>query len=92
MVIGYSFGDDHINSIIVDAASHGSLRIFVIDPAGLDLLDKNLDVDFPAPNLLVSQLQPYVIGASRRTLREIFGSDRIEFSKVMRFFERATDA
>jgi len=33
------------------------------------------------------KLESSVIGASRRTLREIFGSDMVEHGKVMRFFD-----
>jgi hypothetical protein len=35
---------------------------------------------------VAAPLEPYLIGASRRSLREIFGSDAVEHGKVMRFF------
>jgi hypothetical protein len=36
--------------------------------------------------ILVSSLQDHVIGASRRSLHDTFGGDRVEHAKVMRFF------
>ena len=86
MVIGYSFGDDHINNVIRSAVACGNLRIFVIDPLGVDVVDKNRGAQIYTPDQLATGLWPYLFGASRRSLREIFGSDRVEHSKVMRFF------
>jgi hypothetical protein len=76
MVIGYSFRDDHINKAILNAVEKG-LEVFIIDPAGVDVLITND----------AAKIRSAVIGASRRTLREIF-SDRTnpEYHKVMRFF------
>ena len=85
MVIGYGFGDDHINSAISAAVAGGNLSIFVIDPLGVDVIDKNRDVTIYAPDQFASALWPHVIGASRRSLQEIFGADRVEHGKVMRF-------
>jgi hypothetical protein len=90
MIIGYSFGDRHINKAIRDAADAGNLRMFVIDPQGVDVIADNPRA-YPRggnpPGLpLLDQLQPYVMGASRRSLREIFGTDSVEHAKVMRFF------
>jgi hypothetical protein len=39
MVIGYGFGDPHINSTIQTAAATG-LRIFIVDTLGVDVIDK----------------------------------------------------
>ncbi|SRR6266852_3169678 len=89
MVIGYSFRDEHINRTISDAANHGALRLFIIDnPLGVDVLEKNRQTPLytaDADSLFV-KLRPLLIGASRRTLQEIFGRDRVEHGKVMRFF------
>ena len=42
MVIGYSFSDQHINDVIVEAWRNGSLRgIFLVDPAGRAILEPN---------------------------------------------------
>jgi hypothetical protein len=84
MVIGYSFGDEHINKAIGDALDLETLRVFVIDPLGTDVFRREGLWMFP--NYLGVKIQPYVIGASRRPLSRIFGDDRVEHVKVMRFF------
>lgn len=86
MVIGYSFGDDHINNVIREAVVGGNLGIFVIDPSGVDVIDKNIGAQIYAPDEFTLALQPNLIGSSRRSLREIFGNDPVEYSKVMKFF------
>jgi hypothetical protein len=37
MIIGYSFNDEHINKVILDAVGVSNLRIFIIDPAGVNV-------------------------------------------------------
>jgi hypothetical protein len=86
MVIGYSFADEHINDIIRKAAAAETLDLFVIDPLGVDVIDKNRNAQIYRPDDLAQVLWPRVIGSSRRSLREIFGYDRAEHDKVMRFF------
>jgi SIR2-like domain len=39
MVIGYSFRDEHINRAISEAVDHGTVRLFIINPLGVDVLD-----------------------------------------------------
>jgi hypothetical protein len=85
MVIGYSFGDEHINDTLLSAASAGQLKMFIIDPMGTDVIDKNRASPVYSPDRLISGLGTHVIGASRRTLRETFGNDHVEHAKVMRF-------
>jgi hypothetical protein len=87
MVIGYSFGDSHINSVIQTAATDG-LKIFIIDTLGVDVIDKrDTRAQIPQPRTeLMQALMPRIIGASRRPLNEIINSDP-ENEKVMRFFE-----
>jgi hypothetical protein len=74
----------------LDAVGVSNPRIFIIDPAGVDVLDKR-----PAealirdrPYELLDKLLPLIIGASRRGLRKFFGGDRVEHAKVMRFFKK----
>jgi hypothetical protein len=86
MVIGYSFSDTHINDIIGDGVKR-ELKIFIIDPCGVDVLDKR-------PKRLVvgmrdeymEKLAPHIIGASRRLLTAIFDNDRVEHGRIMKFF------
>jgi hypothetical protein len=87
MVIGYSFGDHHINEVIGQAADKGGFRLFIIDPAGVDVLDKqNPRNSIRVRGPLQERLEPHVFGASRRPLSATFGNDPIEHNKVMRFF------
>jgi hypothetical protein len=88
MVIGYGFGDPHINTAIQIAANNG-LRIFIVDTLGVDVIDKrNTRAQIPEPVTdLMQALMPRIIGASRRPLNEIIDSDRVENEKLMRFFE-----
>ena len=86
MVIGYGFGDDHINASLRDAAGTGNMKLFVIDPLGVDVMDNNRNLQIYVPDNLAADLWPHVIGSSRRSLREIFGGDYAEHGKVMRFF------
>lgn len=89
MVIGYGFRDQHVNDAI-DAGVAKGLRLFVIDPFGAELAFKLNDTrqnrQIVGPSAVEDMLKNALIGASRRALREIFGNDGAEFSKVMRFF------
>jgi SIR2-like domain len=84
MVIGYSFGDKHVNNAIFGAADYGDLQIFIIDPRGLDAIGDRWQSSTPGEPML-PRLWQNLRGASRRSLREIFGNDRVEHAKVMRF-------
>jgi hypothetical protein len=79
MIIGYGFGDLHINEAVVAGVRTAGLQIFNISPQGSAAAEA---LDDSAPNLLEQAL----IGASRRRLSETFGGDDIEHRKVMRFF------
>lgn len=91
VVIGYSFRDKHINEVLVRAVMDYGMKFFVVDPSGTDITrnvrsDANGLVSGP-PSELEEAFVQGCRGASRRSLREIFGSDSVEFHKVMRFFE-----
>ena len=88
MIIGYSFGDPHINATIQAAATKG-MRIFIVDTLGVDVIDKrNTRAQIPeSATDLMQALIPRIIGGSRRPLNEIINSDPVEKAKVMRFFE-----
>ena len=70
MVIGYSFNDQNINEIILAAADRGQLEMFIIDPLGIGVLDKNASHPIYSGHEFVQRLKPHIIGASRRTLGE----------------------
>ncbi|MFK4523108.1 hypothetical protein ABIF90_001089 [Bradyrhizobium japonicum] len=84
MVIGYSFSDEHINKTILRAKAAGA-KFFIIDPAGVDVIDKR-KVGSGATYNLFDELPQSIIGASRRPLSSIFGYDSVEFNKVNGFF------
>lgn len=90
MVIGYGFRDDHINAAIAKAVE-GGLKLFIIAPEGADLARQHNPTRQPgqiaAATPLEGMLEQSLVEASRRTLREIFGSESPEHSKVMRFFD-----
>jgi len=88
MIIGYSFGDDHINNAIMEAVKGGQLELFVVDARGLDVIDKNKGIAIYSPDIIYSTLIPGVRGASSRTLREIFGPDHVEHGDVSGFLGR----
>lgn len=67
------------------------MKFFVVDPLGADIaraLNPTANAPIAGPT---SELEDAFVqgcrGASRRSLRDIFGSDAVEFHKVMRFFE-----
>jgi hypothetical protein len=87
MVIGYSFGDHHINEAIGQAADKGGLRLFIVDSAGVDVLDKQNPRNLIRVRAaLQERFEPHIIGASRRPLSDIFSNDAMERDKLMRFF------
>ncbi len=89
MVIGYGFGDAHINASLIRGADSG-MRMFVIDPLGSDLarsLNRTRTLGrITAGTAEEALFEQCLIGASRRTLREIFGADVVEQKKLQRFF------
>lgn len=91
MVIGYGFRDQHINQAITHAVDNHNTKLFVISPNGADLarsINPTSGASIRVSTELEEVFERGLIGASRRSLREIFGSDSIEHSKVIRFFER----
>jgi len=87
MVIGYGFGDPHINEALKKAVAN-ELRIFIIDPAGTDVLETRRRAALGhLTDDLMDALQLTICGASRRALRTTFGGDAVEHSRVMEFFK-----
>jgi SIR2-like domain len=88
MVIGYSFSDAHINKAIGDGVEK-RLKLFIVDPNGVDVLDKRQKepVGRPSRDEYMDKLAPNIIGASRRHLTSIFGDDVVEHARVMKFFD-----
>jgi hypothetical protein len=76
MVIGYSFGDAHINDAIVEAIKRADLKIFLVDPLGDKVLGPLHEV-----------ISPRLIGISQRSISSTFNEDTVEHNKLIRFFE-----
>lgn len=85
MVIGYSFGDEHVNDILKSAADRDAIKLFVIDPLGMDVMDKYRDAVIPGPSDLKNSLWAVLRGCSRRSLTATFTGDAVERAKLERF-------
>lgn len=86
VIIGYSFQDEHINKIIVEGCGAG-LQLFLIDPAGVDVVDNAERID----GWTVAFKEFWggnIVGASRRSLIETFWTDHVERAKIQRFINR----
>ena len=84
MVIGYGFGDQHINDEIVAAWRNGTLTgIFVVDPQGRSVLNPTRHL----PIAMHSELEDiHNIGSSTRALSAVFADDPFEHQKFSDFF------
>jgi hypothetical protein len=85
MVIGYSFSDQHINDVIVEAWRGGSLRgMFLVDPAGRATLNPTWHL----PVGIHSGLEDIPsLGGSTRLLSRTFGGDGFSHQELVRFFQ-----
>jgi hypothetical protein len=89
MVIGYGFRDSHINETIIRAVNEHGLQVFIIGPDGSDqarIVNPTYRGAIYVRGPLDEAFERGLIGASRRSLREIFADDVIEHNKVHRFF------
>jgi hypothetical protein len=87
MVIGYSFSDRHINDAITEAAQRGSLTgMFLVDPAGWDVLNPTPPHHIKVPNALEEVPR---LGGSTRLFSATFAGDAFEHQKFMNFFRTA---
>jgi hypothetical protein len=85
VIIGYSFSDEHINKQLDAAASRGT-RMFIIDPSGVDVLDKRENAQILQPrSAFMDSMMACIDGASRRDLKSTLLSDGIERTKLYHF-------
>ncbi len=77
MIIGYSFRDEHINAVVTEAVLAGGLEVFVVDPRGHEVIKGVSEQD-----KLRTAFERGLLGASRRSMRDIFLSDSTEFKKL----------
>jgi hypothetical protein len=85
MIIGYGFGDAHINDLLIAAAASGA-EFFIINTGGVDVLASAKGTNGGVSSQLKTALQHGIIGASRRYLKESLHSDTVERTKIMKFF------
>ena len=88
MIMGYSFSDKHINDAIVEAIRTNDLKIFIVDPAGLQNLDQRGPPGaIPGPPCEFTEtFLPQLIGVSTRPISTTFDNDTVENNTLMRFF------
>jgi hypothetical protein len=86
VVIGYGFGDQHINDILLEGVAAG-MKMFVIDARGIDALRGMFTPNFN-PIQQYNAMTSCVLGASRRELPRTFSTDHVERAKIMRFLTR----
>jgi hypothetical protein len=86
MVIGYSFSDRHINEAITEAAQRGTLTgMFLVDPAGWDVLNPTPPHQIKVPHVLEEVPR---LGGTTRLVSATFAGDAFEHQKFMNFFQR----
>lgn len=86
MVIGYSFQDDHINSVIERASREHGLGAYLVDPRGRDvLIDPKMTRAAIRPRRDIEDIK--LIGELRRPLSEVFAGDAFAYGELMRFFD-----
>jgi hypothetical protein len=79
MIVGYGFGDVHINEQIVLAAESGTTT-FVADARGAEAFAG-------ADARTRGYMQKSLIGVSRRPISELANPSEIEHAKLRRFME-----
>lgn len=86
MVIGYSFQDEHINSVIENAWRQHGLGTYLMDPLGRDvLIDPKMVRGAVRPKRDIEDIK--LIGELRRPLSTVFADDPFAHGELMRFFQ-----
>jgi SIR2-like domain len=95
MIIGYGFRDHHINRVIARGVYEHGLQFFVICPEGAKVAETFRSDVHPGAALtafgydLKDVFARGCVGISTRKLSDIFGADRGEHTRVMRFVNPA---
>jgi hypothetical protein len=89
MVMGYSFSDEHINDAIFSAAKNSALKLFIVDPAGVNIIDKrDKSAAIPIPKEALQEvLERQIVGVSTRPISSTFNDDIVENGRLARFFQ-----
>lgn len=86
MTIGYGFRDQHINRMLIDATRGAGLQMFLVNPAGLSVLDP------PKQGAIaeVSELREIPLcGVVTRPFPNAFTHDRLLLTSLCRIFQEA---
>ena len=86
VVIGYSFSDDHINQMILEAAAGRQLKMFVVHPKGRSILVKQPTAMIPPPEPLRDDIPS--LGEFMRALSTTFKDDEMERDLLYRVFAK----
>jgi hypothetical protein len=84
MVIGYSFRDEHVNEVLVDAGRDHRLQMYLVNPAGLDVLNPYPPGAIQGPNPL-NDIP--IVGISTRPVAATFASDELQRRSLYRFLQ-----
>ncbi len=88
MTIGYGYKDDHVNKMIIDAANTQGFGLYVVDPLGRKILNRQRLEHPNAIGLRDNDLELITsVGESTRTLKAVFSGDIVEHPELLRFFE-----
>ena len=77
MIVGYGFGDEHINSVIADDVENHGLKVFIWD-SGSDLMDR---VRASPHGAAISN---GLLSTATRPLLEVFPSNQAETGEYRR--------
>lgn len=86
MVIGYSFQDEHINSVIEGASRERALGTYLVDPNGRNVL-RDPKMERAAIRVARDIEQIRLVGELRRPLSAVFAGDTFAHGELMRFFQ-----
>jgi SIR2-like protein len=86
MVVGYSFQDEHINSVIEAASRERGLGTYLIDPSGRNVL-RDPKMERAAIRVPRDIEQIKLVGELRRPLSAVFAGDTFAHGELMRFFQ-----
>jgi len=82
LIIGYGFGDDHINGIISNAVRNRELKIYIISPDSPEKFKKKLD---EKPGLILNIWQE-MSGYFQSNLNDIFPEDIDKYKAIRQNF------
>ena len=87
-VNSYGFRDEHINLALLNATKNFGLKIFIIDPMGVDILDRRPKFGIPGPPTELMDMQPTSLALPGVDWWITCGGDDVEHARAMKFFDR----